>query len=101
MVTGGLWLETLPPLGRAELGLPDNGMALRVKHVGQYGDHAAAKRAGFQVGDVIVGYDGRSDLLREGDLLFHGATSRAAGEKIAVNVRRGARELTLEIPVQK
>lgn len=101
MVTGGLWLETLPPQGRAELGLPDDGMALRVKHVGQYGDHAAAKRAGFQVGDVIVGYDGRSDLLREGDLLFHGATSRAAGEKIAVNVRRGARELTLEIPVQK
>jgi len=57
MVTGGMLLETPEDA-------PKNGMALRAKHVGQYGPHAAAKVAGFLAGDVIVSFDGKTDLLR-------------------------------------
>ena len=37
---------------RKEAEVSETGMALKVKHVGQYGAHAAAKNAGFQKDDV-------------------------------------------------
>src|SRR5262249_16955135 len=46
MATGGLVLEELPAEGRARAGLPEPAMALRVRHVGQYGPHAAAPQPG-------------------------------------------------------
>ncbi|MFO0843298.1 MAG: Trx7/PDZ domain-containing (seleno)protein [Gemmataceae bacterium] len=55
MALGGLVLES------------DKG-GLRVRHVGQYGLHAAAKNAGFRKGDLVVSFDGRDDLRRESDL---------------------------------
>ncbi|MCO6457134.1 MAG: PDZ domain-containing protein [Pirellulaceae bacterium] len=100
MVTGGLVLETLPDEARRELNLPDGSMALRVKHVGQYGAHAAAKRAGFQQGDVIVEFDGRSDLPREADLLALGATAHKPGEQVNVTLLRGGKRVTLRLPMQ-
>src|SRR5262249_41083258 len=42
MGLGGLLLERMSPDDRSKAGLPESGMALRVKHVGQYGPHAAA-----------------------------------------------------------
>ena len=47
MVTGGLVLVSLSVEERKTLELPAGGMALRIKHVGQYGAHAAGKNAGF------------------------------------------------------
>jgi len=100
MATGGLVLEALPPGDRARLSIADGSMALLVKRVGQYGPHAAAKRAGFQEGDVIVQLDGHRDLLSETDVLVHGVTRRRAGERVPVIVLRNGRQLQLSLPMQ-
>jgi S1-C subfamily serine protease len=100
MATGGLLLEELPAKDRAQAGIAGDGMALRVKHVGQYGPHAAAKQAGFRVGDVLVEFDGRTDLKRETDVLAHGVTARKAGERIAATVVRDGARVSLTLPMQ-
>jgi serine protease Do len=78
---------------------PTESMALKVKHVGQYGPHATAKNAGFQVGDVIVSYDGKADLKRETDLLAYGVTARKPGDKVPVTVIRGGKKVELTLPL--
>src|SRR5256885_12004176 len=54
MATGGMVLKDLPGEDRRQTNLPESGLALVVDYVGEYGDHAAGKRAGFKKGDVIV-----------------------------------------------
>jgi S1-C subfamily serine protease len=76
-------------------------MALRVKHVGQYGPHAAAKNAGFRVGDVLVEFDGRTDLKRETDILRHSVTAHKPGDRVAVTVLRDAKKVALTLPMQE
>ena len=58
MTTGGMLLEQATPEQRAAAGVEDGRMALFVKHVGQYGAHAAAKKAGVRKGDILVAFDG-------------------------------------------
>lgn len=99
MATGGILLENIE--GELPAGVAKDGMALRAKHVGQFGPHAAAKNAGFQVGDVIVSYDGKTDLLRETDLLAHSLRSKKAGEKVPVTVIRAGKKLELMLPMQE
>jgi len=100
MTLGGLSLEELPAEERTRLKLPAGQMALRVKGVGQYGPHAAAKQAGFQKGDILVSFDGRSDLLREADLFEHGMNACRSGQKVAVALLRDRRRMELKLPMQ-
>jgi hypothetical protein len=100
MALGGMLLEELPAAGRKQAGLPETAMALRVKHVGQGGPHAAAKQVGFTPGDVVIAFDGRTDLLRETDLFAHALTRRKAGDRVAVTVLRDGRKLELMLPIQ-
>ena len=101
MGTGGLKLDALSGERRRELDIAEDKMALLVMHVGQYGPHAAAKRAGFQKGDIIVGFDGRDDLLRDGDLLAYAVNNRKPGERVKVDILRGNRAMQLTLPMQK
>ncbi|MBX9584307.1 MAG: PDZ domain-containing protein [Gemmataceae bacterium] len=94
MVTGGLLL--VPADDR-----PAGGMALRVEHVGEYGPHAAAKKAGFRKNDVIVSFDGRTDLPREADVFRHALTARKPGETVPVKVVRDGKTLDLKLPMQE
>ena len=48
MGLGGLVLEDLPDADRRAAGIADAPLALRVKFVGQFGDHALGKQAGEQ-----------------------------------------------------
>src|SRR5690606_25761687 len=89
MATGGLLLEELGEDERGERGLEGGTMALLVKHVGQYGEHAAAKRAGFQQGDVIVEVDGRSNSLTESALIGRLLADHLPGDRVPVTVLRG------------
>jgi S1-C subfamily serine protease len=98
MVTGGMLLETLE--GELPVGVAKDGMALRAKHVGQFGPHAAAKNAGFQVGDVIVAFDGKSDIKRESDWFAYALREKKTGEKVPVTVIRGGKKLELMLPMQ-
>lgn len=100
IATGGLVLEEMSADERRAAEVPEDGMALRVKHVGQYGEHAAAKRAGFQKGDVIIRYDGRSDLITESALLAEMFRTKRHGQKVSVTVRRGPSERQLTLPIQ-
>lgn len=100
MATGGMSLEPLAEEDRAGLDLDGGAMALRVKGVGKWGAHAAAKNAGFQVNDVIVGFDGRSDLTREADLIRHAVQRRKAGDKVPVTVLRDGKPVSLKLPMQ-
>jgi hypothetical protein len=101
MTTGGMKLEAVPVDERAKKALPETGTALEAKFVGQYGPHAAAKQAGFQTGDVIVSFEGRTDLSRETDLFTHAVLTRKPGDKIPVTVVRSGKRFDLTLPMQE
>jgi type II secretory pathway component PulC len=101
MAAGGLLLEELPAQERSQASIAEKNMALRVKHVGQYGPHAAAKNAGFRQGDVIISFDGRTDLRREADLLAHAVAKRMPGERVEVTVLREGTQVKLMLPMQE
>ncbi|MEO2018340.1 MAG: Trx7/PDZ domain-containing (seleno)protein [Fuerstiella sp.] len=100
MVTGGLKLETLPDEGRKQLNIDSRVMALRAEHVGQYGKHAVARRAGFQKGDVIVAYDGQTDVMTPGALLAYGARHTIPGQRVSVTLLRDGKEMTKQLTMQ-
>lgn len=100
MATGGMLLEELPAEERNKLGVPATGMALRAKHVGQFGPHAAAKQAGFLQGDVLVAFDGKSNFKRETDLIAYSLTTHASGDKVEVSIIRDGKKLNLTLPMQ-
>ncbi|MCA9176710.1 MAG: PDZ domain-containing protein [Planctomycetales bacterium] len=101
MVTGGLKLEPAPPETRQALQLGEGQMGLLVNYVGQYGPHAAAKQAGFRKGDVILSYDGRTNLMTDSDLLAYGIMNWRPNEKFPVVIARDGKRQTLELPFQK
>jgi S1-C subfamily serine protease len=100
MTTGGLLLEELPKDARTSAGLPGDSMALRVRHVGQYGPHALAKRAGFQQGDIIVSVADRQGAMRETDL-FAWLVNQPIGKQIPVTVLRDGKQIELTLTTQE
>jgi serine protease Do len=101
MATGGMLLEDVPDAERVQLGLDLKSMALRAKHVGQYGEHAAAKNAGFRKGDVLLSIAGKTGRMRETDVLSLLTTRlHPPGSKVPVTVLRGAEKLELTLPMQ-
>ena len=101
MVTGGAFFVPLGPERRKEMGLTSQVMAMRAKHVGQYGPHGAAKRAGVRKDDVLVSYDGRTDLLTESDLFAYGIENHKMGDRVKLELMRGSERKTVTIPIQK
>jgi serine protease Do len=100
MAQGGLFLEDLSDEDRAKRGLTKNQMALFVKHAGEYGKHAAAKKAGFQKEDVLLQVDGISDRISESELIGRLLVKHAPGEKVAAIALRGQERLNLSLPIQ-
>jgi hypothetical protein len=99
--TGGMLLEELPADERKQAGLPETGMALRAKHVGQNGPHAAAQNAGFRKGDIVISFDDRTDLRRETDWLAYALTNHKPGDRVAVTVWRDGKKVELTLPMQE
>ena len=58
------------------------------------------KNAGFQEDDLIVSYDGRSDLMTDSDMLRYGATQKKLGQTVVIGVLRKGESHSLKIPVQ-
>lgn len=100
MALGGLLLEDLSPEARQERGLSADSMALFVKHAGEYGQHAAAKKAGFQKNDTIVEIDGVTARLTESELIGRLLDKYPAGEKVRATVLRNGQRLKLAYPMQ-
>jgi hypothetical protein len=99
MALGGLLLEDLSDQQRKERGLDSDTLALRAKHVGEYGAHAVAKNAGFRKEDVIIGVNGSTDRWSETEMIA-AALSKPKGEKLEVTILRGKERLDLKLPVQ-
>ena len=85
---------------RAELGAPKDGMALRVRHVGEHGDHARAKKAGIEQGDVIVGCDGQRGRMSESDLLAYLLQKKRPGDEVELEVLRFGQKRTIRLTLQ-
>jgi serine protease Do len=100
MATGGLLLGELTPEQRAQRKLGRDSLALVVKHAGEYGIHAAAKKAGFQKEDVLVEVDGLRGRMTESQLIGYLLQNHAPGEKVAAAVLRGDQRLELSLPIQ-
>jgi S1-C subfamily serine protease len=100
MALGGLVLDDLTGEERMAARLSDKELGLRVKHVGEYGEHAAAKRAGFQRDDILISVDGNSARLTEAQLLARLVQTKMPGEKLPVTILRTGERVTLELPMQ-
>lgn len=101
MALGGLFLKSVSPEQRAEWKLPAQGLALKAEHVGEYAPHDIAKKAGFRNGDVLVAFDGRTDLARETDLLEYALRRIQIGGAIPVVVLRDGQKTTLTLTTTK
>jgi len=100
MATGGLKLRHLTREELEQQGLSPEKMALLVEHVGQYNDHAVAKRAGFLKDDIVTAFDGKEDLLRETDLFAYVMRERPKGSIIDVSILRKGQRQTLRFKLQ-
>lgn len=100
MASGGLVLESVPFADRKSRGLMENRLALEVKYVGQYNEHAVGKNAGFQKGDVIVAVDGQTGPLTETGFIAHVTSHTKPGDRLKFNVLRGDKPLELSFAVQ-
>ncbi|MBX7208383.1 MAG: PDZ domain-containing protein [Verrucomicrobiaceae bacterium] len=100
MALGGLRIEPLADDVRSRAGIALGALALHVTNVGQYGMHAAAKKAGFQKDDIVVEIDGLSKSMSECQIIDHLLEKHPPGEKVKAVVLRGAERKVLELPVQ-
>jgi serine protease Do len=100
MALGGLRIEPLAADERAKRQIPAGQTALLVTNVGQYGMHAAAKKAGFQKDDVIVEFAGKSDWTGESRIIGHLLRNHFPGDRIKVSVLRNGKRHELELPMQ-
>ncbi len=101
MVTGGLRLESMSDEDRKTLKLDDSAVGLRVKHVGQFNAHAAAKRAGFKEGDILIKVGDVTGLKTESQLFAALVKAYKPGQSIAVDVQRGDKRIELQLPIQE
>ncbi|MCA9227249.1 MAG: PDZ domain-containing protein [Planctomycetales bacterium] len=100
MVFGGMRLESMTDDEIAAAGLSPEQMALRVRFVGQYGEHARAKRAGLQKGDIITSVNGESKPLTESELLAHMMRTTRPGDDVEFEIRRGKRQIQAKVEAQ-
>jgi hypothetical protein len=100
MTTGGMVLDDLSADDRRAAGLTTGVLALRVRYVGEYGAHAAAKNAGFVKGDVLVEVDGKSELLSESQLMAWLVNAKRIGDRVPVVILRDGQRMRLELPMQ-
>ncbi|HRX77601.1 MAG: PDZ domain-containing protein [Planctomycetaceae bacterium] len=101
MTTGGMLLAEATAEQRQAAGVAADEMALHVKHLGQYGAHAAAKKAGVQKDDILIGFDGRTDLVREADVFRQGMWEHKPGQIVPITVSRNGKQIQLELPMQE
>lgn len=62
--------------------------------------NAAPLQAGLKKGDILVGVDGKRDLLREADLLAYLMQQKRPGDEVEYSVRRGAEARTIRAKVK-
>ncbi len=97
---GGMKLDPLTAKERGEEKLPAEGMALKVRFVGNFPQHNGARKAGFLVNDILVSFNGRTDLMRETDLFRHVLLERKDNTPIPVDLIRAGKKVKLMLSLQ-
>lgn len=97
---GGMKLEDMTDEERRERGLSQTQMALYARNVGQWGEHAVAKKAGVKKGDIIINFDGLTQRATEGDALSHAMKNRMRGDTLPITVLRGKQRHNFRIRMQ-
>jgi hypothetical protein len=100
MALGGMVLKDLNEAQRKAHKIEKDGFGLQVEHVGEYGEHAAAKRAGFQVGDILVAIEGIDEPMSESQLIGRLLSKHLTPIRLSTTVLRGQDRLILDLPVQ-
>lgn len=100
MGLGGMRLDDVPDDQRQALGISPDGMALRVRHLGEFGDHAVALRAGLKKGDVLVSFDGQDRRSSESELLAHAVQKKRPGDEVVVTFLRDGLRKTARFRLQ-
>jgi hypothetical protein len=100
MAFGGMILVDLDDAARASRGLPPDGMALLVKFVGAFGIHGEAKKAGFQVNDVLLSVDGSKERMSESQIIGKLLHDHPQKDQVKTMVRRGEQQIDLKLPMQ-
>jgi hypothetical protein len=100
MAFGGMKMDDIPDEERTALGLGKDEMALRIFHVGQYGEHAKAKQAGFLKDDILVQVGDWKHRTTESALIGRLLLEHRPGEKLPSVVLRGGKRVELKLPQQ-
>lgn len=87
----GVGLQEIDPVLAKHLGDPD----LEGTVVGQVYPGTPAANAGLEVGDIIVGLDGRS--IDDSGTLVRNVGTRAPGEKVELQVLRGGESIDVKV----
>lgn len=98
MAFGGMKMDDIPDEERTTLGLNKAQMALRVFHVGQYGEHAKAKQAGFQKDDILIEVGDLKQRTSESAIIGYLLRHHIPGEKLPTVVLRGGKRVELKLP---
>ncbi len=98
---GGMRLDDLTDADRKAAGIGHDGMALKARHVGEYGEHALAKKAGLKKGDVILSFGGKSGRMSESDLLVYSVRNLAPGSTVEVKALRDGKPMTFQVTLPK
>ncbi|MEX2214800.1 MAG: Trx7/PDZ domain-containing (seleno)protein [Phycisphaeraceae bacterium] len=97
MGLGGMKPDDMSDADRKAANLTATQMAFKLAHVGQYGDHAVAKRAGFEKGDIIIMWDGLTNRMTESALLAYGVQKKQPGDTIKATILRGGKKMDLKV----
>ncbi len=100
MGLGGIFAIDMTDDERKAAGLDTKQMALLLKHVGEYGQHAIAKNAGFRKGDILINWDGQTTRMTESELLAYAIQRKNPGDRITATVLRAGKrmEFSLRMP---
>jgi len=100
MAAGGLVLKSSTSEERRNAGIADTDLGLRVEYVGEYGEHAVGKKAGFKKDDILVSIDGQTSPMTESELFGYLLQKRMPGDRIPVTVLRAGNRVSLELLMQ-
>ncbi|MFM2012651.1 MAG: hypothetical protein RLZZ396_1435 [Planctomycetota bacterium] len=100
MALGGMVLKSLDEEKRKEMKIEPEDLGLLVHAVGEYGEHAAAKRAGFRKGDVLLSIEGISGPIDESRLIGNLLRMHPKATQLKATVLRQQDRIDLSLPIQ-
>ena len=100
MATGGLVLKSLPDEQRQSLHLADKDLGLIVDYLGANGPHGAAKKGGFQKGDILLTIESIPIRMTESQLLGSLLLNHPEKGALKTTVLRGEQRVELMLPMQ-